>query len=429
MAAAGGRRSQRAAVAIYADRRMLAILAMGFASGLPLPLTFATLGYWLKKVGVDLTTIGLFSLVGLPYALKILWAPAVDRMPIPWLTAAFGRRRSWTLCAQAGLAAAIASLGATDPAQRPLATAACAFAIALFSATQDVAIDAWRIEMLAPDEQGPGASATQLGYRLGLLASGAGAVALSDFAVWSTVFLAMAALLGVGVAAALLAPEPPPPPREPPRPGTSRWRSALRAAVVAPLADFAQRRGWLAILLLAALYKFGDAVGGVMATPFYVDLGFSGIEIASATNVWGIVATMAGIAAGGALVVRLGIFGALLVGGVLQAATNLLYTVLALAGRDLAVLTVAVGADSFSGGLGSAAIVAYLSGLCRARFTATQFALLTSFSAIGRTGLAASSGWLAERTGWPLFFASTALLALPGLALVLRLRRIDARDR
>jgi PAT family beta-lactamase induction signal transducer AmpG len=435
------RRSLREAAAVYRDRRMLLILAMGFSSGLPLLLTAGTLAYWLRTLGVDLTTIGLFSLVGLPYSFKFLWAPVVDHVPLPWLTRRLGRRRSFALVAQLALAASILALGASDPTSQPLATAAAALAVAFWSATQDIVVDAYRIEVLAPDEQGPGASATQLGYRFGMLASGAGAVALADFVAWQAVFVAMAALVGVGVAAVLLAPEPrvdlarsvaagraaaPGPAAGTgatgPRTGLAR---ALRDAVLEPLLDFATRRGWVAILLLAFLYKFGDAISGAMANPFYKDLGFTGVEIASVTKVWGLAATLAGIAVGGALVVRLGTLRALLVGGVLQAATNLLYSALALLGRDLAVLGTAVGADSFTGGLGSAAIVAYLSGLCRARFTATQFALLTSFSAIGRTAIASGSGWLAEHAGWAPFFALTAAFAIPGLALALLLMRIE----
>jgi PAT family beta-lactamase induction signal transducer AmpG len=424
------RRSWREALAVYGDRRLLLILAMGFASGLPLLLTGGTLFYWLRKLGLDLTTIGLFSSVGLPYSLKFLWAPVVDHVPIPGLTAALGRRRSWALLAQLGAIGAIVALGATDPAQHAFATAAAAFAVAFFSATQDIAIDAYRIEILAPEEQGQGSSATQLGYRFGLLASGAGALALADFVPWSTVFLGMAALMGVGVAAVLMAAEPPRPEEPAGSAGTGAARIAerLRVAVVEPVADFLRRRGWAAIFALAVLYKFGDAIGGAMSNPFYEDLGFSGVEIGGITKVWGLVATLAGIAAGGALVARLGMLRALLVGGALQAVTNLLFSLLALAGHSLPMLGVAIGADSFTGGLGSAAIVAYLSSLCRARFTATQFALLTSLSAVGRTVVATASGWLAEELGWAAFFAATAALAIPGLLLVLWLRRLDRDD-
>ncbi|HSD78790.1 MAG TPA: MFS transporter, partial [Solirubrobacteraceae bacterium] len=383
------------------------------------------------EVGVDLRTIGLFALVGLPYSFKFLWAPVMDHASLPPFTRLLGRRRGFALATQLGLAAAIVALGLTDPARAPLATAAAALAVAFFSASQDVVIDAYRIEILGPDEQGAGAAATQLGYRIGMLASGAGALALAAALPWPAVYAAMAGLVGVGALAVLLAPEPPRPAPAPAlAPGASAARigRALRSAVIDPLADFVGRRGWVAILLLALLYKFGDAVSGKMANPFYVDLAFTKLEVASVTKVWSIVATMAGVAAGGALVARLGTFRALLVGGVLQAATNLLYSALALAGHSLPMLALAVGADSFTGGLASAAFVAYLSGLCNARFTATQYALLTSLMAGGRTVLSSGSGWLAEQLGWAPFFAATAALAIPGLLLLLWLMRLDGGD-
>jgi PAT family beta-lactamase induction signal transducer AmpG len=407
---------------------MALIFAMGFSSGLPLLLTLGTLGWWLREVGVELKTIGLFALVGLPYSFKFLWAPALDHAPFPLLTRRFGRRRGWALATQLGLAASIAGMGLSDPASTPVATAVWALAVAFFSASQDVVVDAYRIEILASFEQGAGAAATQLGYRIGMLVAGAGAFALAELWSWPAVFLLMAALVGVGVAAVLLAPEPPAPPDPALRGGAASLSERLRLAVLEPLRDFVGRRGWVAILLLALLYKFGDAVSGQMTSPFYFDLQFSKLEVASVTKVWSIVATMAGIAAGGALVAAIGTFRALLLGGVLQAATNLLFSALAVLGHSVPMLAVAVGADSFTGGLASAAFVAYLSGLCRARFTATQYALLTSLMAGGRTVLSAGSGWLAEQLGWAAFFALTAALAIPGLLLLLWLMRLGDED-
>jgi PAT family beta-lactamase induction signal transducer AmpG len=263
-----------------------------------------------------------------------------------------------------------------------------------------------------------------------MLASGAGAFALADTLPWATVYLAMAALVSVGAVAVLLAPEPDAPASEALAGADAAGGLAarLRVAVVEPLVDFVGRRGWVAILLLALLYKFGDAVSGKMASPFYYDLQFTKLEVASVTKVFAIVATMAGVAAGGALVAAIGTFRALLVGGVLQAGTNLLFSALALVGHSVPMLAVAVGADNFTGGLGSAAFVAYLSSLCRARFTATQYALLTSLMAGGRTLLSSGSGWLAEWVGWAPFFALTALLAVPGLLLLLWLMRLESGD-
>jgi PAT family beta-lactamase induction signal transducer AmpG len=402
--------SEARGLSIYADRRILAIIGMGFASGLPLLLTTSTLTYWLARRGIDKTTIGLFALVGLPYATKFLWAPALDQVRLP-LLGRLGRRRGWALATQLGLVVAIASLGRTDPAVQPLVVAAVALAIAFLSASQDVVIDAYRIEILLEREQGAGAAATQLGYRIGTLCAGAGALALSDRIDWSVVFAALAALVGVGMATVLLAAEPAPP-------QVARPRSTLRSALVEPYLDLARRPDWWAILCFALLYKFGDAIGGVMAAKFYVDLGFSGTEIGSVSNVLGAVATVTGAFAGGVVVARTGLLRALLVGGILQALTNLLYAVQARVGHDLAMLGVAIASDNFTGGLGSAAFVAYLSSLCRAPFTGTQYALLTSLMAAGRTVLAAGGGWLASRLDWGPFFVATTALALPGLLLL-----------
>ncbi|MFQ5773371.1 MAG: MFS transporter [Kiloniellaceae bacterium] len=418
------RRGWRAALFVYRDRRLLFILLMGFASGLPLLLTLSTLSYWLASVGVDKTAIGLFALVGLPYGVKFLWAPVLDHVRLPLLTRRLGRRRGWALVIQAWLIAAILSLGASDPASAPWSTAAAAFAVAFFSASQDVVIDAYRIEILAEHEQGAGAAATQAGYRIGLLAAGAGAVALSDFVGWPTIFAVLAALVLVGTAAVLLAPEPPRGRADPPAPGS--W---FDTAVVAPFADFLRRRGWAAIFAFVLLYKFGDAIGGVMANPFYVELGFTGVEIAGITKIFGMLATLSGVLAGGVLVARYGILWALFAGGVLQAATNLLFALQAAVGHDLALLALTIGADNFTGGLGSAAFVAYLSSLCTTAFTGTQYALLTSFMAAGRTVLSSGGGWLADQMDWIAFFVLTTGLAAPGLLLLVWLMRLPAAPR
>lgn len=398
---------------------MLAILGMGFASGLPLLLTTSTLSYWLAKRGVDKTSIGLFALVGLPYALKFVWAPALDAVRVPWLGARLGKRRAWTLVSQAALAAAILALGAADPAQAPFATAALALAVAFCSATQDIAIDAYRIEVLREDEQGAGAAATQTGYRGGLLVAGAGAMALSDVVAWPVVFAALAACVGVGALAVAIAP---PPPEE-------RRAEPIRFAdaVLEPLRDLLGRPHAAGIVAFALLYKFGDAVAGSMANPFYVELGFSGVEIASVTKVFGVVANVAGVLAGGIFVAWVGLWRALLIGGVLQAVTNLLFAAQAQIGADLRMLAVAIGADGFTGGLAASAFVAYLSSLCRTGMSATQYALLTSLMAVGRTVLSSGSGWLADRVPWTPFFVITTALAIPGLLLLAWLWRRHAQ--
>jgi PAT family beta-lactamase induction signal transducer AmpG len=423
MAPARRRADWLRAFAVYGDRRALIIFFMGFASGLPLALTGATLSYWLIKVGVDKTSIGLFALVGLPYSIKFLWAPIIDHVRIPLLARLLGRRRSWALVVQGALIAAILVLGSIDPVVAPWTTAAAAFGVAFFSASQDIVIDAYRIEVLEEHEQGVGAASTQFGYKVGNLATGAGAIALSDFIGWFSVFAIMAALVLVGMITVLLAPEPQRSADEQAdRPASPRaW---LNKAVLAPLADFVQRRGWAVILLFALLYKFGDAIGGIMANPFYVELGFTGVEIGSISKVVGAVATLLGIFVGGAMVARYGILWALVVGGILQAATNLLFALQALVGHDLGMLAITISADNFTGGLGSAAFVAYLSSLCNNAFTGTQYALLTSLMAAGRTVLSSGGGWLADQVDWVTFFILTTGLAIPGLLLLAWLMRL-----
>lgn len=407
-----------AGLAIYTDRRIVLIALMGVASGLPLLLTLSTLSYWLRTEGLDLGAIGLFAAVGLPYSLKPLWAPVIDQIPIPGLTRRLGQRRGWALAIQIPLTVAIAALGFTDPAADPLPTALLAMAIAFLSASQDIVIDAMRIELLSEDEQGAGAAATQGGYRIGLLIAGAGALFLSDHVPWSIVFLALAACMPLGMLAVLMAPEP------------GRRRAAptsvqgfVADGIVAPLKEFFLRPGALVVLVFVLLYKFGDAIGGTMANPFYADMGYSGTDIALVSKTAGLIATMLGIFAGGALVRAIGLMPALVIGGILQAVTNLLFAWVAVSDTELWILATAVWSDNFTGGLGSAAFVAYLSVLCNRDFTATQYALLSSMMAFGRTLMSTPSGFLAEAAGWPEFFVLTAFLAVPGLLLIWVLAR------
>jgi len=426
-------REHRPGLSLYTDRRLIAIALMGFSSGLPLLLTASTLAYRLARAGVDKTSIGLFALVGLPYALKFLWAPVLDHLPVPVLEERLGRRRAWALVTQAGLVAAILGLGSVDPAEAPLVTAAFALAVAFCSASQDIAIDAYRIEVLEEHEQGAGAAATQAGYRVGMILSGAGAIALSDFLGWSFVFGAIAALVTLGAVGVWIG--PPPPTGLAGSVGPSVSRPSLRGSrpqaipealdrfVLAPLRTFTARSQWGAILAFALLYKFGDAIAGVMANPFYVDLGFTGVEIATASNVVGVVANLAGVLVGGLFVARTGLVRALAWGGILQALTNLTFSGLAVIGRDFGVLALAIATDAFAGGLASAAFVALLSNLARGGATATQYALLTSLMAGGRTVMSSGGGWLAAQLSWATFFAVTTLLAVPGLILLACLAR------
>jgi PAT family beta-lactamase induction signal transducer AmpG len=408
-------------LAIYFRPRLVAVLAMGFGSGLPLPLTFGTLTFWLAESGVNRATIGLLALVGTAYSLKFLWAPLVDRLELGPLTRRLGRRRGWALAVQVPLALAILALGFTDPRIDPGATAMVAVAIAILSATQDIVIDAYRIEMLRPEEQGAGAAATQWGYRCGMIVSSAGALYAAEFGGWSIAFAIMSGFMGVGMAAVWLAREPhasvPAAATAATGPAAMRVAAWFATAVAGPFGEFMRRPGWLAILIFVVLYKFGDALAGVMANPFYVAMGFSRLEIANISKVFGVAATLAGVAAGGVVVHRYGLGRALIASGILQALSNLMYALQALAGHDVALLTATIGIENFTGGMGSAAFVAYLSRLCNIAYTATQYALLSSLATVGRTTLSAGGGWLSLQLDWPLFFVVTTLAALPGLAM------------
>ena len=414
-----------AALSVYRDRRILCILCLGFSSGLPLALIAGTLSVWLAELGVSRTVIGLFALVGLPYTLKFLWSPLIDGLRLPVLTALLGRRRGWAVAIQAALMAAALALGASDPAAQPALCAALALLVAFCSASQDIVIDAYRVEILEERQQGAGAAAIQIGYRVAMVVSGAGALYMASFFGWFAAYAFVAALVLVGVAAILLNPEPDvavPPDR---RPGIAAW---LAAHVVEPLAEFARRPGWGWVLLFILLYKFGDAVAAVMTGPFYIDIGFSKIEIANVTKAFGVVMSITGALAGGLMVAKLGVLRALLAAGVLQMASNLMFVAQAIAGHDIAMLTATIAVENLTGGMGTAAFVAYLSGLCNVAFTATQYALLSSLMAVGRTVLSSSGGWIADRMDWVGFFLVSTAAALPGLLLLLwMIRRYPAR--
>jgi PAT family beta-lactamase induction signal transducer AmpG len=433
----------RDAIRVYGEARILAIFFMGFSSGLPLGLTGATLTYWLAEAGVSRTSIGLFALVGLSYSYKFLWAPVIDRIPIPLLTPLLGRRRSWGLVIQALLMAAIFLLGRSNPQSDLAALALFAVVVAFLSASQDIVIDAYRIELLTPEEQGAGAAATQWGYRLGMLASGAGAFYLAAFGDWALAYTVMALLMAVGMATILLTPEPAVIlPRV--RPGES-WLATL---LVRPFSDFIERcggtsddrrpfaaraakflwsgRGAFVILAFIVLYKLGEAMAGFMASPLYQQLGFTKVEVANIAKIFGVVATLAGVAAGGVIVARFGIMTGLLVGGLLQMLSNFMYVAQVLAGHDTTMLAVSIFTENFTNGMGSAAFVAYLSSLCSPAFTATQYALFSSLTALPRSFLSAPSGWLVDRLDWIPFFLFTTAAAVPGLLVLLWLMRRPA---
>lgn len=412
--------------------RISLVFFMGFSSGLPLLITLSTLTYWLRKVGVDLTTIGIFALVGTPYTFKYLWSPLIDHFPLPFLTRLLGRRRAFALVTQVALIFAILALGFSDPAVNPGLTALCAVAVAFLSASQDIVLDAFRIDLLKNREQGLGASAMVTGYRIGMLVAGAGALWASDYISWPLVFAALAACMSVGIVTVLIAPEPAVPFSDDEEKGLRHSPVAvigtrLKTAILEPFVEFFFRRSksyWfpLAILCFIVFYKVGDAVGGIMANPFYVDLAFTGSEIAAITKVWGLLATLIGIFIGGLMIARWGLFVGLCAGGLLQALTNFFFMWLATSGHDLFLLALAISCDNLAGGMGTAALVAYLSLLCNRNFSATQYALLSSFASFGRTLFSSYGGWLAQLLGWPFFFALTVFLAIPGLCLLVILR-------
>jgi MFS transporter, PAT family, beta-lactamase induction signal transducer AmpG len=421
------RSSWRAALRVYRQPRLLAILFMGFSSGLPLPLTFATLSFWLSEAGVSRTAIGLFVLVGFSYNYKFIWSPFIDRMPIPYLTRRLGRRRSWAALLQVLLMAAIFAMGRNDPRVDLGLTALLAVVVAFLSASQDIVIDAYRIELLKPEEQGAGAAATQWGYRFGLLAAGAGALYAAEFGGWSFAYAVMAALMLVGLATVLVTPEPALSTSVAHAPMVApllkRLAAWAREAIVLPFADLVRRQGWVAILVFVVLYKFGEAIAGTMANPLYQQLGFSKVEVANIAKLVGFVATLLGVAVGGSLVARVGLFKGLLVGGFLQMLSNLMYVAQVLAGHDNLMLAVSIFTENFTNGMGSAAFVAYLSSLCSVAFTATQYALFSSLAAVPTRLLSAPAGWLADRLDWIPFFLLSTMLCLPGLALLVWLMR------
>lgn len=416
-----------ASLKVYREPRLLSVLFMGFASGLPLPLTFATLSFWLSEAEVSRTAIGFFVLVGFSYNYKFLWSPFIDRLPIPVLTRLLGRRRSWALLLQALLMVAIALLGRTHPRTDLASTALLAVIVAFLSASQDIVIDAYRIELLKPEEQGAGAAATQWGYRFGLLAASAGALYAAEFGGWSFAYAVMALLMAVGIAAVLLTPEPPVETNVP-RPDRAasageRLAGWVRNAVVLPFADLVRRPGWVTILFFIVLYKLGEALAGTMANPLYQQLGFSKIEVANVAKLVGFLATLGGVAVGGMVVARFGLYRGLLIGGLLQMLSNLMYVAQVLAGHDLAMLAVSIFTENFTNGMGSAAFVAFLSSLCSAAFTATQYALFSSLAAVPTRLLSAPAGWLADRLDWTPFFLVTTAAAVPGLIVLLWLMR------
>ncbi|MGA2719444.1 MAG: MFS transporter [Candidatus Acidiferrales bacterium] len=416
----------RQSLAVYSDRRVLLVLLLGFSSGLPLLLTYTTLSAWLATVGVRRAAIGAFALVGIPYAFKFVWSPLLDRLPPPL---PLGRRRGWGVTIQIALIVAILALGAGDPKHHLAMMGALALVVAFLSASQDIVIDAWRVEILPLELQGPGAGMIQTGYRIAMLVSGAGTLVIAARAGWFAAYATMAALLAVGILVFLFGPEPHvtretavsfPGAASDRRPAFRQW---LSTAVIGPFADFMRRPIWPVILLFVLGYKLGEAMAGIMATPLYISLGFSLDEIAAMSKLVGFFATVIGALAGGVVTARFGILRSLMVCGLLQSAGNLFYVLQVVGGHKLPYLALCVTAENVTGAMAGTALVGYLSSLCSPAFTATQYALLSSLAVVGRTMVASSSGVLAERVGWVHFFLLTTVVTLPALLLLVWIER------
>jgi len=387
--------------------RMLVAFAMGFACGLPLLLTISLLQAWMREEGVDLGTIGLFALVGLPYTLKFLWAPVLDRYTLPFL----GRRRGWLLAIQITLMLAIVGLGLTDPAESPWVVAGVAFLVTFFSASQDIVVDAYRREDLPDEELGTGSGFYVSGYRIGMLLAGSGGLILADFVSFGTVYLLMGLTMLVGVLTTLLAREPIA------AKGTPR---TLKEAVVEPFVDYFGRPEALWILAFILLYKIGDSMASTMTTPFYLDVGFSKTEIGAVAKLFGFWAVVVGGIAGGVIILRTGIYRALWIFGILQALSTAGFAVLAMIGPSLLGLAGVIAFENLSGGMGTAAYMAFMASLTNKRFTATQYALLSSLMGIPRVLASAPTGFVAEYVGWVGFFVLCTVIAAPGLLILRR---------
>jgi MFS transporter, PAT family, beta-lactamase induction signal transducer AmpG len=428
-------RSWRESLSLYLQPASLRMLLLGFSAGLPLLLVLGTLSFRLREAGIDRSTIGYLSWVGLAYGVKWMWAPLVDRLPIPFLTARLGRRRSWLLLSQVVIMAGLVGMALNDPSQLLGPLVACALAVAFASATQDIALDAYRIESAEANAQAALAATYQTGYRLAMIWAGAGVLWIAARAqgtetgyvqaAWQAAYLVMALSLLPGMLMVLGSPEPVPAPMKPAR-NAAEW---LQGAVIDPFADFWRRYRWQAVLVLSliAVYRISDVVMGIMANPFYVDMGYTKDEVAAVTKVYGVVMTLVGAFVGGVLSARWGVMRILMLGAILSAATNLLFAWLSGEGHDVTALIWVVSADNLASGIASAAFIAYLSSLTNISYSATQYALLSSMMLLLPKFIAGFSGDFVNAYGYASFFHATAWMGLPVLILVALASRVHAR--
>ena len=401
---------------VLASPKMLAILALAAASGFPNQITESALQAWLKDTGASNTTIGVMSYVALPYLLKFLWAPFIDRYPLPLL----GRRRGWMFVMQLALAVTIALFALQDPRLALAPVAACALVIVFFSATQDIAFDAWRTDVSLPSERGLAAAATNLGYRTAAWVASACALIIADHFGWRPAFLLLAAVMASFCVASVRAPEPA---------GVHQPRS-LRESVVAPLAELLGTPSAVTLIAVVLLFKAGDAFANKLFTPFMMDVGFSKTEIALIVKALFTASTLLGSVIGGVLMVRLGLLRSMLTFGVLQALSNLLYCALALAGKSYPLMVTAVVIEHIAGAMGGIALVALIMALCDPRYSAFQYALLSALALLPRYSLGLPAGWVADHAGWYGYYVASVIIALPGLAVVwFKRASIHALDR
>lgn len=413
------------ALRVYFNPRMLTMVGLGFSSGFPLLLVFSTLNLWLKDEGISYIAIGLFSLVKLPYSFKWLWAPLLDRLKLPGF-GLLGRRRGWALFFQLLLMAGIALISTVDPATNLRLLAVLCVIVVIASASQDVVLDAYRIESFSLKEQGAGVAVYIIGYRIGTIASGAGAIWMASFMSWNQVYLLMALGTLVGILTILLSREPSKAEKFSEQ-SYKNFNDFMNKAVYDPFVDFMKRNDWALILAFIFFYRMSDSYMAPMAFPFYHDMGFSKGEIAFVSKIFGMGATIFGGLVGGLVMSRMNMLKGLMLCGILQGISNLMYVVQAYVGHSVPMLMLTLSFDNIAGGMASTALVAYLSSLCNVAYTATQYALLSSLMSLARDVFAASSGYMKEIISWPAFFLITTLMMIPGLALLWILMRLERR--